>query len=251
MPCNGRYPVIIAIISMFFIGTTRGIISSLLSSLILVLVIILSILMTFITCNILSKKILKGKKSSFVLELPDYRKIRIGKIIVTSLLDRTIFVLGRAIMVAMPAGLIIYIITNITYNDTSILNIISNFLDPIASLIGLDGVILLAFFLGLPANEIVLPIILMTYLGTNSLTDYDTLTNLKTILIDNGWTTLTAICFIIFNLFHFPCGTTLLTIKKETNSWYYTFLSFIIPLFIGITLCFIITTISKIFILLF
>ena len=251
MPCNGRYPVIIAIISMFFIGTTRGIISSLLSSLILVLVIILSILMTFITCNILSKKILKGKKSSFVLELPDYRKIRIGKIIVTSLLDRTIFVLGRAIMVAMPAGLIIYIITNITYNDTSILNIISNFLDPIASLIGLDGVILLAFFLGIPANEIVLPIILMTYLGTNSLTDYDTLTNLKTILIDNGWTTLTAICFIIFNLFHFPCGTTLLTIKKETNSWYYTFLSFIIPLFIGITLCFIITTISKIFILLF
>ncbi len=251
MPCNGRYPVIIAIISMFFIGTTRGIISSIISSLILVLVITLSIIMTFITCSILSKNILKGKKSSFILELPDYRKIKIGKIIITSLLDRTIFVLGRAIVVAMPAGLIIYLITNITYNDVSVLTIISNYLNSIASLIGLDGVILLAFFLGIPANEIVLPIILMTYLGTNSLTDYENLTSLKSILIDNGWTMLTAICFIIFNLFHFPCGTTLFTIKKETNSWYYTFLSFIIPLFIGITLCFIVTTIFKIFCLLF
>ena len=145
----------------------------------------------------------------------------------------------------MPAGVILYLITNITINDTSILIIISNFLNPVAYIIGLDGVILLAFFLGLPANEIILPIILMTYLNTGVLTDYDTLDTLKNILTDNNWTILTAVCFIIFSLFHFPCSTTLLTIKKETNSWYYTFLSFIIPLIIGVSLCFLITTITK------
>ena len=251
IPCNGRYPVIISIISMFLIGTTRGIWSSMITASVLILVILLSIVMTFIVCKILSKTILNGNNISFILELPDYRKVRILKIIITSIWDRTIFVLGRAVIVAMPAGAILYIVTNINIFGTSILNLLSNFLNPFATLIGLDGVILLAFFLGIPANEIVLPIILMTYLGANTLIEYDSLTSLKNILIDNGWTITTAICFIVFNLFHFPCGTTLLTIRKETNSWYYTMLSFIIPLIIGISLCFIITIISKLFLLIF
>lgn len=251
MPCNGRYPVIIAVISMFIIGSTRGILSSILVAIILVLTILLSIIMTFITCKILSCHLLKGQKISFILELPDYRKINYWKVITTSIWDRTIFVLGRAVIVAMPTGIILYLLTNINIGGVSILNVAANFLDPFSKLIGLDGVILLAYFLGMPANEIVLPIILMTYLGTNTLTDYDSLTSLKTILINNGWTTLTAVCFIIFNLFHFPCSTTLLTIKKETDSWFYTFLSFVIPLLIGITLCFTVTTLTRLILLIF
>lgn len=251
MPCNGRYPVIIAIISMFIIKTPKGLLKSLLVSLILVLIILLSIAITFITCKLLSKTLLKGEKVSFILELPDYRKINYLKIITKSLFERTIQVLARAIIVAIGAGIIIYILTNLKLSQIPILTYISNFLDPFSQLLGLDGVILLAYFLGLPANEIVLPIILMTYLGNTTLTNYDSLSTLKTILIDNGWTTLTAINFIIFNLFHFPCSTTLLTIKKETHSWYYTFLSFIIPLLIGITLTLTITTITKIILLIF
>ena len=250
MPCNGRYPVIIAVISMFIININRGILSSVLIASVLVLVLFISVFMTFIVCKLLSKTLFKGEKVSFILELPDYRKIRIGRVIVTSILDRTIFVLGRAILVAAPAGFIIYLITNINIGNSNILTIISNYLDSFGYIIGLDGVILLAFLLGMPANEIVLPIILMTYLNTGVLTEYDSLLNLKSILVSNGWTMLTAVCFIIFTLFHFPCGTTLLTIKKETNSWYYTFLSFIIPLLLGIILCFIITSIVR-FIIIF
>lgn len=249
MPCNGRYPTIIAVITMFFIGTTRGILSSIYCALILVLVILLGIIMTFIVSKILSHTLLKGETSSFILELPNYRKVHIGKIIIESIKDRVAFVLSRAVLVAMPTGLIIWLLTNININGVSILHICSNFLDKFALLIGLDGVILLSFILGIPANEIVLPIMLMTYLGTSSLTNYESISSLKTILIDNGWTTLTAICFIVFSIFHSPCSTTLLTIKKETNSWYYTFISFIIPVLTGTILCFVITTLYKLFII--
>ena len=236
MPCNGRYPTMIAIITMFFISS-KGLLSSLMCALILVLMIILSILVTFITNKVLSKLLYKEDRTSFILELSDYRRIKIGKLIVISILDRTLFVLGRALIVAAPAGLLIYLITNLNINNNSILHIISNFLEPLGNLMGLDGIILLAFILGFPANEIVMPIMLMTYLGTNTLTDYESINSLKTILIDNGWTLTTSISFLIFTLFHFPCSTTILTIKKETNSWFITFLSFIIPLIIGIVLC--------------
>ena len=236
MPCNGRYPTMIAVITMFFI-TNKGIISSLICSLILVLMILLSILITFITNKILSKILYKEEQSSFVLEISDYRKVQIGKLIIRSIFDRTLFVLGRALIVSAPAGLLIYLITNIDIGSNSILTILSNFLEPLGNIMGLDGVIILAFILGFPANEIVIPIMLMTYLKTNTLTNYESLNSLKTILIDNGWTITTSISFLIFTLFHFPCSTTLLTIKKETNSWFITFLSFIIPLIIGIVLC--------------
>ena len=236
MPCNGRYPVIIAIISMFFIGYSN----SFLVALILVLVIALSVGVTFIVCKLLAKYLFPNDNKAFILDLPDYRRIKFGKVIVSSILDRTIFVLGRAIVVTLPMGIIIYLLTNIYINNINIISLISNYLNPIGYIMGLDGVILLSFFLGMPANEIVLPIILMIYLKTGTLTNYDSLDSLKNILINNNWSLVTAICFVIFSLFHFPCGTTLLTIKKETNSWYYNFLSFIIPLVIGFILCFIV-----------
>ena len=250
MPCNGRYPSIIAMISIFFIGNKYGILSSFMCALMLVLVILLSIIMTFIVSKYLSKTLLKGEKSSFILELPKYRKPKIGSVIVRSILDRTIFVLGRAITVAAPCGLIIWLMINIKINGLSLITIASNYLDTIGYLIGLDGVILLAFILGIPANEIILPIILMTYMSSGNLISYDSLESLKEILINNNWTILTSICFIILSIFHYPCATTLLTIKKETGSIYWTIISFILPTIIGISSCFIITTITRLIIIL-
>ena len=247
MPCNGRYPTMIAVITMFLISD-KGILSSFICSVILVLLILLSIIMTFIVNKILSIILEKEEKVSFILELSDYRKVKIGKLIIKSIFDRTLFVLTRAISVAAPAGILIYLITNININNNSILNILSNFLNPLGTVMGLDGVILLAFLLGFPANEIVMPIMLMTYLGNSTLTNYDSINSLKTILIDNNWNIITSISFLIFTLFHFPCSTTILTIKKETNSWFITFLSFIIPLLIGIMLCILTNLILKIFI---
>lgn len=247
MPCNGRYPTMIAIISMFFIGSSRGILSSFLCAFILILILGLAIGMTFLINYILSKTVLKGEKSSFILELSDYRRIKIGKLIIRSIWDRTIFVLGRAVLVAAPAGVFIYLITNLSIGDQSILELLSHWLDPLGSVMGLDGVIILSFLLGFPANEIVMPIMLMTYLGTGTLISYDSLLALKTILVSHGWTLCTAICFLLFTLFHFPCSTTILTIKKETNSWYWTGLSFIIPCLIGIILCMVVNGIFYLF----
>ena len=249
VPCNGRFPMIIAIITIFFVGLKNNLSSSILSSLLLVLVICFSIFITLIISKILSKTVLKGMPSSFILELPSYRKPQYLKVIIRSILDRTLYVLGRAVVVAIPAGIIIYILSNVYVGNSSILTICTNFLDPFADLLGLDGVILFAFILGFPANEIVIPIIIMTYMKSGVLIEYDSLSSLKEILVNNGWTILTAINFIIFSLIHFPCSTTLLTIKKETKSIKWTILSFIIPLFVGISLCFIVTSVYRLILL--
>ncbi len=249
VPCNGRFPMIIAIITIFFVGLNNTFTSSLLSSLLLVLVICFSVFITLFISKILSKTILKGMPSSFILELPPYRRPQYLKVIIRSILDRTLYVLGRAIVVAIPAGIIIYILSNVYIDTSSILTICTNFLDPFADLLGLDGVILFAFILGFPANEIVVPIIIMAYMKSGVLIEYDSLSSLKEILVNNGWTILTAINFIIFSLIHFPCSTTLLTIKKETKSIKWTILSFIIPLFIGISLCFIVTSMYRLILL--
>lgn len=193
--------------------------------------------MTVVISKILSKTVLKGLPSSFILELPPYRKPQLGKILVRSLLDRTLFVVLRAISIAAPLGIVIWIFANIHIGDLSILSHVAMFLDPFAKLIGLDGYILCAFILGLPANEIVLPIILMCYMATGSLVDLEDATSIGQILISNGWTMLTAVNVMIFTLLHFPCSTTLLTIKKETNSWKWTFVAFVIPTICGIVLC--------------
>lgn len=217
---------------MFFTG------NSFLSALILLVFIASSMAVTLLSSKVLTKTVLKGEASSFVLELPPYRKPQFFKIILATIKDKVFFVLLRAVAVAAPAGLIIWLLSNISIDDTMLLTRISDFLDPVGKLLGLDGVILLGFILGFPANEIVIPIILMTYLSNGTLSDYSSLTDLKEILIANGWTSVTAICTCIFSMFHFPCSTTLLTIWKETKSVKWTALSVITPLAAGIIICF-------------
>ena len=229
VPCNGRFPFLISIATIFIAGTMQGFGASLVSTISVIFVILLGIFLTLFISKIFSKTILKGMPSSFVLELPPYRKPQLGKIFIRSIFDRTLFVLGRAISVAAPAGLVIWLFATISINGQSLLSIIANFLNPFAQLMGLDGYILTAFIFGIPANEIVLPIILMCYLGGNSLVNLEDTYSIGQILVQNGWTMLTAINVMIFTCLHFPCTTTLLTIKKETGSWKWTILSFIIP----------------------
>ena len=239
VPCNGRFPLLISLITMFLVTNNS---SGLMRALILMIFILVGVLVTFIVSKILSLTILKGVPSSFTLELPPYRRPQIGKVLVRSLLDRTLFVLKRAICVSAPAGLVIWLVSNLTYNGDSLLQIFSNFLDPFGKFIGLDGVIVLAFILGFPANEIVIPIMIMGYMSLGMITDMNDLNLLKDLFINNGWTYVTAICVMLFSIFHFPCLTTLFTIKKETGKWSWTFLSFIIPLVIGTMLCFLVMT---------
>lgn len=244
VPCNGRFPTIISIISMFLIGYSSN--NSFLGAILLTIVIIFGIAITFITSKILSNTILKGIPSSFTLELPSYRRPNFIKTIINTLYEKAIKILVRAICVALPAGIIIWVLSNVYINNISLFKHITLFLDPFGKIIGLDGVILLAFLLGFPANEIVIPIMLMGYLGNSSLSEYNNLSELKNILVNNGWSIKTAICTIIFSLMHFPCSTTCLTIKKETNSYKWMFLSIIIPTIIGICICFIINTLFNI-----
>lgn len=248
VPCNGRFPFLITVATIFIGSITTGVKASLLSTFCVLLVILLGIYLTLVVSKILSKTILKGLPSSFILELPPYRKPQIGKVIVRSLLDRTIYVLGRAIAVAAPIGIVIWLFANIELSGISLLSYIATFLDPFAKLMGLDGYILTAFILGLPANEIVLPIILMSYMAKGSLVDLEDTFLIGNILVQNGWTILTAINVMIFTLLHFPCSTTLLTIKKETGSWKWAIISFVLPTVCGIVICMCTTLVYNIFI---
>lgn len=247
MPCNGRFPAIIAIITVFFAGTAASPLNSLLTALILMLVILLGVFATMGVSKLLSLTLLKGEASSFTLELPPYRSPQIGKIIVRSILDRTLFVLGRAVVVAAPAGLIIWLLANIEVGNTSLISYATNFLDPFARILGMDGIILAAFILGFPANEIVIPIMIMLYTNTGVLTDADSLSQMLSLFTANGWTVTTALCVIVFYLMHFPCSTTCISIYKETKSLKWTLVSFFTPLLCGFLLCFIISTVSNIF----
>ena len=248
VPCNGRFPFLITIATIFIAGTINGIGASIVSTLAVIFVIILGIFCSLIISKILSKTILKGMPSSFVLELPPYRKPQFGKILIRSIFDRTLFVLGRAISVAAPAGLVIWLFANIGINGESLLTLVANFLDPFAKILSLDGYILTAFIFGIPANEIVLPIILMCYLGGNSLVNIEDNFSIGQILIQNGWNILTAINVMIFTCLHFPCATTLLTIKKETGSLKWTALSFLLPTICGIIICLFTTFVYNIFV---
>ena len=249
VPCNGRFPTLISIITMFFTGVVAAPWNGLLSTLLLTGVIVFGVILTFLTSRFLSKTLLKGVPSSFTLELPPYRRPQFGKVIVRSIFDRTLFVLGRAVSVAIPAGAIIWLLANIQVQDASLLQHISLFLDPFAHLMGLDGVILLAFLLGFPANEIVVPIMIMAYLANGSMMDIGDLAVLKELFVNNGWTRVTAICTLMFSLVHFPCATTLLTIRKETQSWKWTAVSFLLPTVLGILLCMGINLLAHIFLL--
>ena len=239
MPCNGRFPLLISLITMFLITDNS---SGLMRAFILLIFILIGVVLTFIISKILSKTILKGIPSSFTLELPPYRRPQIGKVLVRSLLDRTLFVLKRAICISAPAGLVIWLFSNLTINGSSLLQIFSIFLNPFGKFIGLDGVIIMAFLLGFPANEIVIPIMIMGYMSLGMITDMNDLNLLKDLFISNGWTYVTAICVMLFSIFHFPCLTTIVTIKKETGKWRWALLSFVVPLIIGIVLCFLVKT---------
>lgn len=243
MPCNGKFPSLIAIITIFFVGLNKTW-GTLICASILTLVIMLGIILTFFVSFILSKTILKGEASHFVLELPPYRKPKIIATIIYSIKNRAIFVLGRAVKVAIPAGIILWVIANVQINGLSILVYLVRFLNPLGEVLGLDGVIILALLMGFPANEIVIPIMLMGYLNTNTLIEMDNFQILRDILISNGWTIKTAICFLILFLYRFPCSTTVLSIYKETKSKFYTLLSVIIPLGIGLVLCLFINVLS-------
>ena len=248
MPCNGRFPILIAVITIFFTGSLPELWSSAETALILVLIIILCCAVTLFISRLLSKTLKEKNSSGFILELPPYRKPQLCRTLVRSILDRTVFVLGRAAAVAAPAGAIIWLFANIYIGDCSLLKHCTDFLDPFGRFIGLDGVIIMAFILGFPANETVIPIIIMSYSASGVLSEFTGYSELHSILSHNNWGITTAVCMIIMTVMHFPCSTTCLTIKKETKSLKYTLLSMLIPTVTGILLCAVTANIMRLFI---
>ncbi len=244
VPCNGRFPLIIVLSAAFF-AFTGTFIDGIIPALFITLMVLLGVFLTLTVSYLLSKTLLKGIPSTFTLELPPYRAPQVGRIIYTSLIDRTIFVLSRAAVVAAPAGAIIWLLANIYVKDFSILNHMASFLDPLGKAIGMDGFILIAFIAGFPANEIVIPVLLMAYMSKGALTDFESINSLRQILISNGWTALTAINMMLFSLLHWPCSTTLLTIKKETGSLKWTLAAFIIPTGIAFLVCFVTASVYR------
>ena len=245
VPCNGRFPTLIALLTMFFVGTGGGPWDGVRSALLLTLAILLGVGMTFAATKLLSATALRGAASSFTLELPPYRRPQVGRILIRSILDRTLFVLGRAAAVAAPAGLVIWLMANVTAGGATLLQHCTGFLDPVGRLLGMDGVILMGFILGFPANEIVIPVILMAYLAQGSLLELESLSEMKTLLVANGWTWTTAVCVVLFSLMHWPCSTTLLTIRKETGSWKWTALAAALPTAMGVALCALTAAVSR------
>jgi ferrous iron transport protein B len=236
VPCNGRFPILIVIASAF-LAAGAGAFQSGIAVIAVMGVIVIGIAVTLAVSKILSKTILYGLPSSFTLEMPPYRKPQVGKVIVRSVFDRTLFVLGRAAAVAAPAGIVIWLMANITIADVSLLAHGARILQPLGWLMGLDGIILMGFLLGLPANEIVIPVIIMSYMASGSMQELESLEALRQLLAANGWTWLTAVNVMLFTLMHFPCGTTLWTIRKETQSLKWTWISFLVPTVVGIIIC--------------
>ena len=237
VPCNGRFPAMISLLAIFFTGMNQSGLGSLSSAILLTGLLVLGIGATLLVSRLLSDTLFKGTPSSFALEMPPYRRPQVGRVIVHSIFDRTLFVLGRAVLVAIPAGFVIWCLANRSLDGVSLLQHCANALDPFGRILGLDGVILLAFILGFPANEIVLPLTLMGYLSMGTLVETNSLTDLATVLLANGWTQTTALCFLLFSLFHWPCSTTCLTIHKETASWRWTAVAFVLPTVFGVLLC--------------
>lgn len=237
VPCNGRFPTLIALISLFFLGGTLGLGRSLLATALFLACILFAVAMTLLSSRLLTATVLRGQLSAFSLELPPYRMPRVGQVLVRSLLDRTLFVLGRAVTVAAPAGLLIWILGSVSVGGVTLLTALAAALDGPGRLMGLDGMVLLAFLLGFPANEIVLPVLLMGYLQTGTLTAYGSLAELSAVLTANGWTTQTAVCMLVLCLLHFPCGTTCLTIRRETGGCRWTLLAMVLPTAVGMAVC--------------
>ena len=247
VPCNGRFPTIITVISLFFTASLSARLKPFAAAGILTIAIILSVLATFSASHLLSKTVLRGESSAFTLEMPPYRLPKLGSVLVRSVFDRTLFVLSRAVCVSAPMGLVIWALANVRVGGETLIAYASSFLDAPGRLMGLDGVLLLAFFLGFPANEIVLPVALMCYTSQGVLLEASDLSAVFAVLSQNGWTAVTGVCFILFSLMHFPCSTTLLTVYKETKSVKWTLLSFLLPTVYGFVLCVIVNLVSKLF----
>lgn len=236
-PCNGRFPALLALCTVFFGG-------GLLSAGLMVGVVAFSLAMTLGLSWLLSRTVLKGQPSAYTLELPPFRRPQVGKVIVRSLLDRTLRILLRAVTVAAPCGLVIYLLGHLPQNGPSLLSALIRFLDPVGRFFGLDGAILSGFMLGLPANEIVLPLTLMGYGTAGVLSEGTAAGALGPALLSAGWTRWTALSFMVFSLLHFPCSTTLLTIKKETGSWGWTLLAALLPTVFGLLFCLILRLVT-------
>lgn len=230
-PCNGRFPLLIFLCSVFFAGSAAG------GALLLTGVIAASVGLTLLVSRILSATVLRGEAVSFALELPPYRMPQIGRVIVRSVRDRTLFVLARAAAVAAPAGVLIWLLANVQIGNTAILSHITAFLDPAARVFGIDGVILLAFILGFPANELVMPLIVMGYLSSGTIASGVDFASFRALLLANGWTVQTALCTLVLTVAHAPCSTTCLTILRETRSAKWTLAAVLIPAGIGLALC--------------
>ncbi len=246
IPCNGRFPTLIAILSMFFVGES-ALLGAVLPALLLTGLVALGVLVTLLASRVLSRTVLRGVPSTFTLELPPYRRPQIGQVLVRSLLDRTLFVLGRAVAVAAPAGLLLYALANVHAGGESLLRHLIRLLDPFGRLLGMDGTVLTAFALGFPANEIVMPIAMMGYLSEGVMRDIPNLSDLKAILTANGWTFVTAICALLFTLMHWPCSTTCLTIHKETGSFKWTLAGVLLPTLLGMGCCALVALVGRIF----
>jgi ferrous iron transport protein B len=246
--CNGRFPTLIVLSTILTGNLVSHSYSTILAALFVAFIIVIGIVLALLVSYFLSKTVLKGVPSFFILELPPFRKPQIGQILIRSLLDRTLFVLWRAILIAAPAGALIWILANTFISHNSLFTCLINWFNPLGMIMGMDGTILIAFLLGLPANEIVLPILVMGYMSTGSLVELESLSTLRNLLMNNGWTWLTGLCVMLFSLLHFPCGTTIFTIFKETGSIRWTALSVVIPLTLGILFTIIVNQVGQLFI---
>jgi ferrous iron transport protein B len=245
VPCNGRWPTLILLASLFMAAGYAGGMASLVTAGMVMTMVLIGIVVTISVSWILSKTALKGVPTHYTLELPPYRRPKIWNTVLRSSIDKSWYVLKRAVIVAAPASIITWIIANITIGDTSILMHFVNFLDPFGQALGMDGFIMAAFIIGLPANEIVVPILIMAYLSQGAMLELDDLTELKAVFVSHGWTWLTALNMMLFSLLHFPCGTTLVNIYKETKSKKWTFMSFAIPTAIAIGVTFLVATVVR------
>jgi ferrous iron transport protein B len=238
-PCNGRFPTLIMLATVFVAASFPPVLASVAAAGSVVMVVVIGILFTLATSALLSRTLLKGEVSAFTLELPPYRRPNIRRILYTSLIDRTIFVLWRAIQTAAPAGAAIWLLGNIYVGGQSLAWHVAGFLNPLGLAIGLDGVILLAYVIAIPANEIVVPTMMMVYMGVGLMTDAPEYGALRDLLIgQHGWTMLTAVNLMLFSLLHNPCATTILTMWKETRSLKWTTLGAVGPLLIAFGVCF-------------
>jgi ferrous iron transport protein B len=246
VPCNGRFPTLIMLATVFVAAAFPPAVASLAAAGSVVGVVLIGVAFTLLVSWALSRTILRGEASAFTLELPPYRMPNVGRILYTSLIDRTVFVLLRAMMTAAPAGAVIWLLGNIYVGGDSLATYTANFLNPLGVLIGLDGVILLAYVIAIPANEIVVPTMLMVYMGVGMMTDVPSFADLRSLLIgQHGWTLLTAINLMLFALLHNPCATTILTIYKETGSKKWAALSVVITLGLAFLVTFLTASVAR------